>query len=148
MLFADGKLEPGPAPPSLQPGFPKARAFFASHPGELDVYWAKNPHYVFFRATEHAGSGRLGALTAGRSIAVDEAHVPLGTVLYIRAQRPIVEGGRVTGWQPMARVVLGQDTGAAIKGQRMDVYMGEDDYALVCAQSMTVRGEAFVLVGK
>jgi membrane-bound lytic murein transglycosylase A len=148
LIAADGKLPHGPMPPSSQPGSPRVRAFFAAHPDELNAYWAKNPHFVYFKPVERAGRGRLGTLTPGRSIAVDEAQVPLGALMYIRTQRPIVENGQVTGWQPMSRVVLGQDTGAAIKGSRIDVYMGDDDYALVCAQSMTVRGDAFVLMGR
>jgi membrane-bound lytic murein transglycosylase len=93
-----------------------------------------------------AGGGKLGALTAGRSIAIDEARVPMGALMYIKAQRPVVTGGQVTGWQPMGRVVLGQDTGAGIKGARIDVYFGEDEYALAAAQAMSVQGEAWVLL--
>ena len=46
------------------------------------------------------------------------------------------------------RLVLGQDTGAGIRGQRMDVYFGEDDVALAAAQAMTVQGDAWVLMPK
>jgi membrane-bound lytic murein transglycosylase A len=135
LLIADHKLPPGPPPPSTGPGNPKARAYFAAHPAELDVYWGRNPHFVFFRHVEHAGSGKYGALVAGRSVAVDEARVPMGALLYVRAQ-------------PFTRVVVAQDTGAGIRGQRIDVYYGEDQAALVAAQSLTVQGDAWVLMPK
>ena len=81
-------------------------------------------------------------------MAIDESRVPMGALLYVRAQKPIVAGGVITGWQPMTRLVLGQDTGAGIRGQRMDVYFGEDDVALAAAQAMTVQGDAWVLMPK
>jgi membrane-bound lytic murein transglycosylase A len=148
LLIADRRLPAGAPPPSHGPGNPKARAYFAAHPGELDRYWGRNPHFVFFRAVTHAGGGRYGALVAGRSVAVDEARVPMGALLFVRAHKPVVTGGVITSWQPMTRVVLAQDTGAGIRGQRLDVYFGEDDYALAAAQAMTVSGDAWVLTWK
>ncbi len=147
LLVADGKLPGGPAPQSHQPGNPKARKYFSEHPTDLEVYWGKNPHFVFFKQVAKAGGGKMGALTAGRSVAIDEDNVPMGALLFLKAQKPVVSGGAITGWEPMTRIVLGQDTGAGIKGARMDVYFGEDDYALAAAQAMSVQGEAWVLVG-
>src|SRR5262249_31699550 len=134
LLSADGKLPGGPPPPSHAPGNPKARAYFAAHPADLNLYWGRNPHFVFFRAVEKAGGGKYGPLVTGRSVAVDEARVPLGALLFVRAQKPVVDGGAVSGWQPFTRVMLAQDTGAGIRGQRMDLYFGDDDYALAAAQ--------------
>ena len=148
LLLGDHKLPPGPAPPSHAPGNPKARAYFAAHPAALDVYWGKNPHFVFFRAVAQAGGGSFGALVGGRSAAVDTSRVPLGALLFVRAQKPVVTDGAVSGWQPLSRVMLAQDTGAGIRGQRMDLYFGDDDYALVAAQAMTVPGDAWVLMSK
>lgn len=148
LLVADHKLPSGPPPPSHAPGNPKARAYFAAHPGELDRYWGRNPHFVFFRQVQQAGGGKYGALVAGRSVAVDESRVPMGALLYVRAQKPVVAGGAITGWQPLTRVMLAQDTGAGIRGQRMDLYLGDDDYALAAAQAMTVPGDAWVLMSK
>jgi membrane-bound lytic murein transglycosylase A len=146
LLAADHKLPAGAPPPSNQPGNPKARHYFSEHPEELNVYWGKNPHFVFFKRTEHAGGGKLGALTPGRSIAIDESRVPMGSLMYVRTQKPVVTNGQVTGWEPMTRVVLGQDTGAGIQGARIDVFFGDDDYALAAAQAMSVNGEAWVLL--
>jgi membrane-bound lytic murein transglycosylase A len=149
LLAADGKMPSGPPPPSTLPGNPKARKYFTEHPAELNVYWSKNPHFVYFKSSAHGGGGKLGALTPGRSIAIDPAFVPMGAAVFIRAQKPIVTDGKVTGMQPYTRVVLGQDTGAGIKGPgRIDVYFGEDDYAQIASASTSVQGDAYVLVGR
>jgi membrane-bound lytic murein transglycosylase A len=148
LLIADGKLPPGPPPPSPRPGNPKARAWFAAHPAELDVYWGRNPHFVFFRRVEKAGGGKCGPLVAGRSVAVDAERVPMGALLFVRAHKPVVSDGAVASWAPFSRVMLAQDTGAGIRGQRMDLYFGEDDYAQVAAQTMTVPGDVWVLISK
>jgi membrane-bound lytic murein transglycosylase A len=134
LLLADGKLAAGPPPPppSPLPGNPKARAFFAAHPEALATYWAKNPHYVYFRAVEKAGTGRFGPLVGGRSIAVDASQVPLGSLVWIRAPG-------------MDRLAVAEDVGAGIRGARIDVYFGEDEAALVAAQSLQVKGDAWVL---
>lgn len=152
LLIADGKLPGGPPPPGPElsmPGNPKARRYFAQHPAELNAYWARNPHFVYFKKVQKAGGGKLGALTPGRSIAVDTDTVPMGAVLWISTKRPTVGAdGQVSGSEPFSRVVLGQDTGAGIKGARIDVYFGEDDYALAAAQAMSAQGEAYVLLAK
>jgi membrane-bound lytic murein transglycosylase A len=148
LLLADGKLQGGAPPASHQPGNPKARAYFATHPLDLNVYWGRNEHFVFFRRVEKAGGGKFGTLIAGRSVAVDADRVPLGTLLFVKAQKPIVENGAITGWQPFTRIVVGQDTGAGIKGARMDMYFGDDDYALAAAQAMSVPGSAWVLMSR
>jgi membrane-bound lytic murein transglycosylase A len=148
LLIADGKLPGGPPPPSHQPGNPKARAYFAAHPADLDVYWGRNPHFVFFKPVEKAGGGKFGTLIGGRSAAVDADRVPLGALLFVRTQKPVVAAGTVTGWQPFSRVMLAHDTGAGIRGQRMDLYFGDDDYALAAAQAMSVQGDAWVLMSR
>jgi membrane-bound lytic murein transglycosylase A len=151
LLIADGRLAAGvPQQPSPhgQPGNPKARAFFATHPGELERYWGRNAHFVFFKRAAAAGSGQFGALVAGRSVAVDVERVPMGALLFVRAYRPVVTNGAVTGWAPLQRVMVAQDTGAGIRGQRMDLYFGEDAYAQVAAQTMSLQGDAWVLMSK
>ncbi len=149
LLAADGKMPSGPAPVTTKPGNPKARKYFTEHPAELNVYWSKNPHFVYFKRSAHGGGGKLGALTPGRSIAIDPAFVPFGAALFIRAQKPVIADGQVTGFVPYTRVVLGQDTGAGIKGAgRIDVYFGEDAYAQQAAQITSVKGDAYVLLAR
>jgi membrane-bound lytic murein transglycosylase A len=148
LLAAAGKMPGGPPPQSSQPGNPKARKYFTEHPEDLAVYWGRNPHFVFFKEVQKAGGGRFGELTPGRSAAVDPERVPMGAVLFVRANKPVVQNGTVTGWTPFERVMLAQDTGAGIKGARMDLYFGTDEESLLAAQTMSVQGEVFVLLGK
>ena len=85
-----------------------------------ELLWT-NDSYVFFREVSHvpADRGPLGAMnrsiTAGRSIAVDPAFVPLGAPVWIETD----------GAEPIRRLTVAQDTGAAIKGpQRADIFFG------------------------
>src|SRR5262245_22180592 len=101
LLAADKKMPGGPPPPATRPGNPKARKYFTENPAELNVYWAKNPHFVYFKMSPHGGGGKLGALTPNRSIAVDQTVVPLGSVLVIRAAKPLLdENNNVVKMQP------------------------------------------------
>ncbi|MGB1208479.1 MAG: murein transglycosylase A [Paracoccaceae bacterium] len=102
-----------------------------------------NPSYVFFREVSHvpAHLGPLGAMnrsiTAGRSIAVDPAFVPLGAPVW-------VEKG---GAEPLHRLMIAQDTGSAIKGaQRADVFMGTGDVAGRAAGRLRDGGRMVVLL--
>ncbi|MEM0948405.1 MAG: MltA domain-containing protein [Pseudomonadota bacterium] len=80
-----------------------------------------NPSFIFFREVFQvpADAGPLGAMnrsiTAMRSIAVDRDHVPMGAPVWIEKQ----------GQEPLNRLTIAQDTGAAIKGaQRADIFFG------------------------
>jgi len=80
-----------------------------------------NPSYVFFREVSQVNpeKGPLGAMnrsvTAGRSIAVDPEYVPLGAPVWVEK----------AGKAPFRKLMIAQDTGAAIKGaQRADVFYG------------------------
>lgn len=80
-----------------------------------------NKSYVFFREVSFvpADRGPLGAMnrsvTPLRSIAVDPAFVPLGAPVWLEK----------AGTRPLARLMIAQDTGSAIRGaQRADVFYG------------------------
>ena len=85
-----------------------------------------NPSYVFFREVSQVDpeKGPLGAMnrsvTAGRSIAIDPDVVPLGAPVWLEK----------SGAKPFHRLMVAQDTGAAIKGaQRADIFYGSGDEA-------------------
>jgi len=85
-----------------------------------------NRSYVFFRTVSQvpADQGPLGAMnrsvTPMRTIAVDPAFVPLGAPVWL-------EKG---GVHPLARLMVAQDTGSAIRGaQRADVFYGTGSLA-------------------
>lgn len=146
LLTQDGKMPSGPTPPSDRPGNPKARKYFAEHPDELPVYWGRSPHYVFFKRSDGI-RGKLGPLTAERSVAIDTHLVPLGAVLMLQGQKPIIAGGRITGWTPFSRLVVAQDTGSAIVSEeRVDLYFGEDMNAQIAATGMSSKGSLYLLL--
>ncbi|WP_121061570.1 murein transglycosylase A [Chachezhania antarctica] len=102
-----------------------------------------NPSYVFFREVSEvpAHRGPLGAmnrsLTPMRSIAVDPLYTPLGAPVWIEAD----------GTDPMRRLMIAQDTGAAIKGaQRADIFVGTGDKAGRIAGRMRDDGRMVVLM--
>lgn len=124
------------------------RAWLVAHPAEAPGVMAKNPSYVFFRELkelDHA-SGPLGAqnvpLTPGRSLAVDRRFMPLGAPLWIETTAPpAVGGGR------LARLVVAQDTGGAIRGPvRGDLFWGAGAEAEDAAGHMQSRGRYYILL--
>ena len=60
------------------------------------------------------GKGPIGAqgveLTPGRSLAVDRSYIPFGTPVWLSTQWPADPS------RPLERLMVAQDTGAAIKG--------------------------------
>lgn len=94
------------------------RAWLLANPERVQATLNANPSYVFFRVLdlpEELGPiGSLGVpLTAGRSVAVDPAVVPLGLPVYLSAP----------GVAP--RLAFAQDTGGAIRGvARADLFTG------------------------
>lgn len=109
--------------------WPGIKDWAQRNPQRLQEMLWTNPRYVFFReepisAIDEA-DGPRGAqgvpLTAGRSIAVDPQSIPYGTPVWLASPGPT---------QTLQRLVLAQDTGAAIVGAvRADYYMGSGDAA-------------------
>ena len=84
------------------------------------------------------------ALTAGRSLAIDPAYLPLGVPLWLDTTWP---NGTKQAGQPLQRLVVAQDTGGAIKGVvRGDVYWGTGEPALAVAGFMNQSGRYYMLL--
>lgn len=103
----------------------------------------ENESYVFFREVSEipAHQGPLGtmnrSITAGRSIAIDPAFVPLGAPVWIEKD----------GDLPMQRLMIAQDTGGAIKGaQRADIFFGTGPDAGLQAGRIKDGGRMVVLL--
>ncbi|MBC7143576.1 MAG: MltA domain-containing protein [Rhodobacteraceae bacterium] len=109
------------------------RDWCARHPGRVADLLRHSPSFVFFRALDlPEGSGPLGCMgrpvTAGRSLAVDPDHVPLGAPVW-------VEG------DASASLMIAQDTGSAIKGAgRGDLFCGSGAEAGERAGKMRILG--------
>nr|WP_280842973.1 MltA domain-containing protein [Pararoseomonas baculiformis] len=117
----------------------------AAPPGEARVLMEANPSWVFFRWRDDlplAGgpAGTLGApLTPGRSVAVDRAHTPLNSPVWIATRHPL------TG-ERLERLVIAQDTGGAIRGPaRADLFWGWEENAALAAGRMRETGRVWVL---
>lgn len=102
-----------------------------------------NPSYVFFREVSQVdpAKGPLGAMnrsiTAGRSIAVDPEVVPLGAPVWLEK----------AGASPLRRLMVAQDTGAAINGaQRADIFYGSGPEAGRQAGRIRDGGRMIVLL--
>lgn len=122
---------------------PAIRAWLKANPGEARSLLVKNPRYIFYAL--NAGEGPLGtegvALTPERSMAVDPKFLPLGAPVWLDTLDP---KGR-----PMRRLMMAQDTGAAIKGPvRGDVFWGAGEPAFEQAGRMKSPGRLALLLPK
>ena len=120
----------------------RIRAWVRAHPDAGRAMLRYNPSYIFFRALDIApDKGPLGALqkpvTAGRSLAVDPAYVPLGAPVWVEKK----------GRKPFDRLMIAQDTGSAIKGpQRADIFFGSGAKAGKVAGHVRDGGRMVVLM--
>ena len=146
-LVEQGEIKPGGA--SMQ----AIKAWAQANPSRLAELLNQNPSYVFFREmtlknglspSTGADPGPLGAmglpLTPGRSIAVDPRYTPLGAPVFLATTMP----GTAT---PLARLVIAQDTGGAIRGVvRADFFWGFGAEAGSLAGRMRQQGRMWVLL--
>lgn len=121
------------------------RAWLAAHPDQAEEIMAANPSYVFFRVID--GPFPIGgegvALTPERSLAVDRRFIAYGIPLWLETE-PGVEGEK-----PLARLMIAQDTGGAIKGPvRGDVFWGFGRKAGEIAGRMKDEGRYYLLLPK
>jgi len=127
------------------------KRYLRDHPQEMADILAHNESYVFFRRVEEGPIGCLDVpVTSGRSIATDSSLYPRGALAFIRTKKPLMAAdGSITGWVPLSRFVLNQDTGGAIKGPgRVDLFCGNGRYAEVWAGNLKEEGELYFLVRK
>lgn len=116
------------------------------NPSRLLELLNHNASYVFFREMPPGLPGPLGTLgiplTAGRSIAVDQRHVPLGAPVFLATTWPNTT-------RPLNRLVMAQDTGGAIRGAvRADFFWGFGEQAAREAGRMRQQGRMWVLLPK
>lgn len=109
--------------------WPGIKAWIDRNPSRLNELLWQNPRYVFFREEPlpegMPAPGPKGAqgvpLTAERSIAVDRNSIPYGTPVWLKSAGPQIS---------LDRLVLAQDTGAAIVGAvRADYFAGSGQAA-------------------
>lgn len=124
------------------------KAWIVANPTRRQELFNVNPSYVFFREERipDPGIGPKGALgvplTGGRSVAIDPTLLPLGAPIFLATTESASE-------VPMQRLMLGQDTGGAIRGAvRADFFYGFGYDAMEKAGRMKQRGQLWVLMPK
>ncbi len=145
LLIDEGKI------PQEEMSMQRLRRYLSENPHERNEIFRYNESYVFFRVLENGPLGSLEVpVTAGRSIATDGRLFPKGALAWIQTQIPVIDdAGQVAGWRPIARFVLNQDTGGAIRGfQRADLYFGTGEEPAASAGYMNRPGKIFFLMLK
>jgi len=110
-----------------------------------------NKSYIFFREIElDAKLGPIGGegvpLTNGRSLAIDRRYHAYGLPVWLDTQIPDENGRNYTRYR---RLVMAQDTGAAIKGAiRGDIFFGTGKAAGEIAGRVKEPGRMFILLPK
>jgi membrane-bound lytic murein transglycosylase A len=124
------------------------KAWIAANPQRRQELFNANASAVFFReeALPDPSQGPRGALnvplTPGRSLAIDPKFVPLGTPVYLSTTRANSE-------LPLQRLMMGQDTGGAIRGEvRADFFYGIGKDAEEQSGRMKQRGAMWLLLPK
>jgi membrane-bound lytic murein transglycosylase A len=122
------------------------KAWIAAHPERRQELFNVNPSYIFFKEERLPDpsvgpKGALGVpLTPARSVAIDPTFLPLGVPLFLSTTEPASE-------TPMRRLMMGQDTGGAIRGEvRADFFFGFGPAAADNAGRMKQRGSLWALL--
>jgi membrane-bound lytic murein transglycosylase A len=119
----------------------RAMVAFLEKSPQRQSYLNVNPRYVFFQIDRSANRekvfGSINApLTGGRSVATDFSLFPAGALGWMEAREDI----------PVARYILNQDEGGAIKGPgRVDFFAGGGPEAEKFAVSFWERGRLYFL---
>lgn len=134
--------------PAAQVSAQSIKAWIAAHPERRQELFNANPSYIFFKEERLPDpsvgpKGALGVpLTPARSVAVDQQFLPLGAPVWLATTRAGSEA-------PMQRLMMGQDTGGAIRGAvRADFFYGFGKEAADNAGLMKQRGQIWVLLPK
>ncbi|WP_285907038.1 MltA domain-containing protein [Pseudodesulfovibrio pelocollis] len=125
------------------------KEFFAKHPETMFELMAENRSYVFFRMEDSPPEGAMGKpLTPMVSLATDRELLPLGSLLAFEAEIPRSENGRNVGKRTVAGIGLAQDVGTAIRGPRLDYYIGEGNQVEPIANNIMTEATVYLLISK
>ncbi|RYG61400.1 MAG: hypothetical protein EON60_03680 [Alphaproteobacteria bacterium] len=122
---------------------PKIKQWLKDNPARADEVLFSNPSFIFFKETALEAPGAFGVvLTAGRSMAVDRSHYPMGVPVFIKSKNTFDA-------QPWERMMFAQDVGSAIKGaNRGDIYFGHGPLAGDRAGDQNAPGQLWAMVPK
>ena len=124
----------------------EVRRFFRDNPHLATELMAENRRFVFFRLDDGPPLGALNRpLTPLVSVATDPSLLPLGSVLVLDAEIPDPSG---RGLRRIRGPVLAQDVGVAIRGPRLDLYMGAGAAAEDASERVKTPVAAYLLLSK
>lgn len=122
------------------------RECLLGNPEKCEELYDSNPSYIFFREAPKGPLGAMGRpLTPYVSIATDRGTLPHGSLVY--AITPLPDGAGNPN-RAFYGLTLPQDTGGAIKRNRIDLFCGPGDEAAHNAGYMNYKGAVYVLVKK
>ncbi|OGS08049.1 MAG: hypothetical protein A2270_03125 [Elusimicrobia bacterium RIFOXYA12_FULL_51_18] len=134
----------------------RGKQYLLENPDKERAIMSQNRRYTFFKLEEMADptdgpDGTYGfPLVGWRSIAIDNALVPMGALAFMSVTTPNVdEKGTLLGRKQDTRLVFCQDTGGAIKGPgRVDFFAGNGEKARTFAFKLWDPGSLYLLVLK
>ena len=119
------------------------REWLHAHPERQKEIFNENPSYVFFKFGLRGSMGAMGyQVDDWLSLATDPRYIPLGAVVAFGVNAPDPQTGRF----PLRGIGFAQDTGGAIKKDRIDIYAGGSDRGNYVASFLDASGPAWVLV--
>ncbi len=127
------------------------RAWLAAHPERRDALLQANERFVFFKLEHTDIVGAMSSpLTPYVSLAVDRRVFPLGVPLFFRVQLPGTDpsGSRRLPDTPLVGLGFAQDTGGAIKKNRIDLFCGFGERASFEAGHLNTKGDVWLLLRK
>jgi membrane-bound lytic murein transglycosylase A len=142
ILVADGDLAANDV------SFQTISAWLQAHPAQAEPIMEQNARYVYMRPLgplpdDEGAPGTLGVpVTAGRTLAVDAADIPLGMPVFVATTDPV-------SGQAIDRLTVAQDTGGGIHGaEAADLFFGAGPQAEAVAGRMQQAGRLFLLLPK
>ena len=126
---------------------PAIRDWLAAHPDQVEELLDTNPSYVFFKLADKEGSyGSMGrVLTPGVSVATDQRVLPNGLLTFMSVPLPDGQGNYTRMFHGLT---LPQDTGGAIRRNRVDLFCGNGTEAAQIAGYLDRKGAVFVLLAR
>ncbi len=122
------------------------KKYLLSNPKRMWELMAENESYIFFNITRTRPMGAIGKpLMPMVSLAADPGLIPLGAIVSYRVD---LYPGPGRGARRVNGVGLAQDTGKAIKGARLDYYVGVGREKQFMANHLKNRVPVYLLVSR